>query len=222
MPASDLELTIDARSGATEEVLAGVGEVYSPKGATAIVMDPNNGDIWRWRTGPGRRQRGRRGAGWARINRAVGFTYEPGSTFKSIPCGGARVGSGSFARARCSRWAPDQGRRPDDHRGARRRAACARCPTSWPALRTSARSRSASRLGGKRFDSWVRALRLRRPDRACLCRGVGGDRAALRGLLGSSIGNLPTRAGTRGDPDADDARVLRGRERRQAAWSRAS
>src|SRR5206468_1976440 len=42
----DLRLTLDASLQArTESVLSEVGRLYQPKGATAIAMNPNNGDI---------------------------------------------------------------------------------------------------------------------------------------------------------------------------------
>jgi cell division protein FtsI (penicillin-binding protein 3) len=82
----DLQLTLDpAIQSKTEEVLAGIGATYSPKGATAIVMDPRSSQVLAM-------------ANWPPVdptdlsttspedlvNRATGFTYEPGSTFKAF------------------------------------------------------------------------------------------------------------------------------------------
>ena len=90
-PGKPVQLTIDAAlQDEVEQVLAGVGAQYSPKGSTAIVMDPNTGQILAL-------------ANWPRINandpsaapsyanedRAVGFDYEPGSTFKAFTVAGA-------------------------------------------------------------------------------------------------------------------------------------
>jgi cell division protein FtsI (penicillin-binding protein 3) len=90
-PGKPLQLTIDAAlQDEVEQVLAGVGAQYSPKGSTAIVMDPNTGQILAL-------------ANWPRINandpssapsyanedRAAGFDYEPGSTFKAFTVAGA-------------------------------------------------------------------------------------------------------------------------------------
>lgn len=90
-PGDDVRLTIDANvQGATEDALADVGRTYSPRGATAIVMDPRSGAILAL-------------ANWPRVNandaadapdyaaqdRATGATYEPGSTFKAITVAGA-------------------------------------------------------------------------------------------------------------------------------------
>jgi cell division protein FtsI/penicillin-binding protein 2 len=83
-----IALTIDAPlQQEVEQVLAGVGAAYHPKAATAIVMDPDNGQILAL-------------ANWPRMNpnhvaladssdMAVGFSYEPGSTFKAITVSGA-------------------------------------------------------------------------------------------------------------------------------------
>ncbi|HEY2258547.1 MAG TPA: penicillin-binding protein 2 [Solirubrobacteraceae bacterium] len=90
-PGKTLGLTVDAAlQDEVEQVLAGVGAQYSPKGATAIVMDPNSGAILAL-------------ANWPRVNandpaaapsyadedRAVAYDYEPGSTFKAFTVAGA-------------------------------------------------------------------------------------------------------------------------------------
>jgi cell division protein FtsI (penicillin-binding protein 3) len=86
-----LQLTLDSDiQQRTEDVLGAVGKVFDPKDATAIVMDPRNGAILAM-------------ANWPPINpsdpatvtpeslenRAVGFDYEPGSTFKVVAVSGA-------------------------------------------------------------------------------------------------------------------------------------
>ncbi len=82
----DIQLTLDpVIQQKTEEVLAGVGESYSPKGATAIVIDPRNSQILAM-------------ANWPPVdpgdfseasnedlmNKATSLNYEPGSTFKAF------------------------------------------------------------------------------------------------------------------------------------------
>src|SRR5207244_2940083 len=53
-------------------------------------MDPNNGDILAMANWPLVNANNVEAAPpWARANRAIGFTYEPGSTFKSITVAGA-------------------------------------------------------------------------------------------------------------------------------------
>jgi cell division protein FtsI (penicillin-binding protein 3) len=91
VPGKTLRLTIDATlQDYVEQVLAGVGAQYSPQGATAIVVNPATGAILAL-------------ANWPRVNanqpfsapqaawqdQAVGFNYEPGSTFKAITVAGA-------------------------------------------------------------------------------------------------------------------------------------
>jgi cell division protein FtsI (penicillin-binding protein 3) len=91
VPGKTLRLTLDAAlQSEVEQVLAGVGALYSPKSATAIVVDPNTGAILAL-------------ANWPPVNandigasppsaladQAVGFSYEPGSTFKAITVAGA-------------------------------------------------------------------------------------------------------------------------------------
>ncbi|MDX6634490.1 MAG: hypothetical protein QOF06_693 [Solirubrobacterales bacterium] len=82
----DIQLTLDpVIQRETEAALNGVGETYSPKGATAIVVDPRTSQVLAM-------------ANWPPVdpadlsevsnddllNKATGFTYEPGSTFKAF------------------------------------------------------------------------------------------------------------------------------------------
>jgi cell division protein FtsI (penicillin-binding protein 3) len=82
----DIQLTLDpAIEAKTEEVLAEVGETYAPKGATAIVMDPRNSQILAMANWPPIDPSDLAGASSEDLlNRATGFTYEPGSTFKAF------------------------------------------------------------------------------------------------------------------------------------------
>jgi cell division protein FtsI (penicillin-binding protein 3) len=88
---ASLTLTLDTNiQQRTEDVLGAVGRVFNPKDATAIVMDPRSGAILAL-------------ANWPQVNanepssspaaatedRAVGFNYEPGSTFKVVTVSGA-------------------------------------------------------------------------------------------------------------------------------------
>ena len=91
MSGASLSLTLDANiQRRTENVLGAVGQVFAPKDATAIVVDPRSGAILAL-------------ANWPQVNandpsaapegalddRAVGFDYEPGSTFKAFTISGA-------------------------------------------------------------------------------------------------------------------------------------
>ena len=71
-------------------MLADVGSTYQPHDATAIVMNPRNGEVLAMANWP--RVNGNKigdASPWARNNHAVGLTYEPGSTFKSFTVAGA-------------------------------------------------------------------------------------------------------------------------------------
>jgi cell division protein FtsI (penicillin-binding protein 3) len=90
-PGKTIQLTIDsAFQDEVEQVLAGVGAQYSPRGATAIAMDPNTGAILALANWPRVNANDVTGApSYATEDRAVSFNYEPGSTFKAITVAGA-------------------------------------------------------------------------------------------------------------------------------------
>ena len=82
----DVRLTIDSViQERTEEVLAQIGSKWSPKGATAVVMDPRDSSILALANWP-RVDANRLGDApdFAKRNRAVSEAYEPGSTFKAF------------------------------------------------------------------------------------------------------------------------------------------
>jgi cell division protein FtsI (penicillin-binding protein 3) len=81
-----VRLTLDKRlQDRAEEVLADVGKTWQPKGATAIVMDPDSSAILALANWP-RVDANAPGDApdYARGNRAISATYEPGSTFKAF------------------------------------------------------------------------------------------------------------------------------------------
>jgi cell division protein FtsI (penicillin-binding protein 3) len=82
----DLRLTLDpAIQKRAEEVLGDVGETYAPNGATAIVMDPRDSELLAIANWPPVDPTDLESADPDDlINRATGFTYEPGSTFKAF------------------------------------------------------------------------------------------------------------------------------------------
>jgi cell division protein FtsI (penicillin-binding protein 3) len=82
----DLKLTLDpAIQEETEAALAEVGEAYAPKGATAIVMNPRNSQLLAIANWPPVDPSDLENASPEDLmNRATGFTYEPGSTFKAF------------------------------------------------------------------------------------------------------------------------------------------
>jgi cell division protein FtsI (penicillin-binding protein 3) len=83
----DVELTLDpVIQEKTEQVLASVGETYSAKGATAIVMDPQTSEVLAMASwppiDPGNLEAVE--SNEELLNQATGFNYEPGSTFKAF------------------------------------------------------------------------------------------------------------------------------------------
>jgi cell division protein FtsI (penicillin-binding protein 3) len=82
----DIELTLDPMiQRETERVLAGVGETYSPKGATAIVVDPRSSQVLAMANWPPVNPEDlSEVSNEDLLNKATGFTYEPGSTFKAF------------------------------------------------------------------------------------------------------------------------------------------
>jgi cell division protein FtsI (penicillin-binding protein 3) len=83
---SDIQLTLDpAIQTKTEEVLNEVGETYAPKGATAIAVDPQSSQILAMANWPPFNPEDLEEAEPEDLqNRATGFNYEPGSTFKAF------------------------------------------------------------------------------------------------------------------------------------------
>ncbi len=93
-PGAKLTLTLDANiQQRAEDVLDAVGRVFSPKDATAIVIDPRTGALLavaNWPqvdlNDPGAYSKTELEA--AVQDRAVSFNYEPGSTFKVVAVSG--------------------------------------------------------------------------------------------------------------------------------------
>src|ERR1700732_4463856 len=90
-PGASLSLTLDANiQQRAEDVLGAVGRVFSPKDATAIVMDPNSGAVLAMANWPQVNANVPGAAAPGTLeNRAVAFDYEPGSPFKAFTVAGA-------------------------------------------------------------------------------------------------------------------------------------
>jgi cell division protein FtsI (penicillin-binding protein 3) len=90
-PGHNVRLTLDASiQDRAESVLNDVGRTWQPKGATAIVMEPNTGAILALANWPRVNANALQDApDYARQNRAIGAIYEPGSTFKAFTVAGA-------------------------------------------------------------------------------------------------------------------------------------
>ena len=193
IPGSDIRLTLDANiQDRAEEVLAEVGEEWKPKGATAIVMDPRDGAILALANWP---QVNANALGdapdYARQNRAIGATYEPGSTFKAFTVAAA-LEEGEVTPT-TSFNVPPTITVADREIGEAH-------PVGYRTLNTreilSQSSNVGSvmigqRLGAERFDSWIRRFGFGSPTGIDL---PGEERGILLDLdkySGSSMGNLP-------------------------------
>jgi cell division protein FtsI/penicillin-binding protein 2 len=192
-PGSEVQLTLDAAlQDQVEQVLQGVGRTFRPKGATALVMDPRNGDILALANWPRVDANDVGGAPpYARQDRAVGFTYEPGSTFKAFTIAGA------LEEHRVTPQTPFQ--LPVEIQVADRRIhdAEARGPENLTVAQILAQSSNVGaieigqRLGAERFDSWVRRFGFGRPTGVDLPGEEQGIVLPLDRYSGSSMGNLP-------------------------------
>src|SRR3954449_5303190 len=85
-PGAEVELSLDAHiQDKVEDVLKGIGKTYRPAGATAMVTNPQTGEVLALANWPRVNANAPSAApGYANQDRAVGYTYEPGSTFKAV------------------------------------------------------------------------------------------------------------------------------------------
>ncbi|MBX5442142.1 MAG: penicillin-binding protein 2 [Solirubrobacteraceae bacterium] len=192
-PGKTLRLTLDAAiQSKAEAVLGGVGQVYKPKGATAIVMDPDTGEILALANWPRVDANDPAGAPeYARQNLATGTTYEPGSTFKAFTVAGA-LEDGKVTPETTFNLAPtiqvaDRTIGESHERG-------------WATMTTGqilAQSSNVGaitiglRLGKRRFDHWVRTFGFGEPTGVDLPGEERGIVPTPEEYSGSSMGNLP-------------------------------
>jgi cell division protein FtsI (penicillin-binding protein 3) len=189
----DIQLTLDpAIEGKTEEVLAEVGETYAPKGATAIVMDPRNSQILAMANWPPVDPSDLSSASSEDlINRATGFTYEPGSTFKAFTVAAAL--EEKEVTPATSFYLPSQlhvaDRIIED--------AEARPPVTLTVAQILAESSNVGaatiglQLGSERFSRWINRFGFGRPTGVQFPAEEQGIVPELDEYSGSTMGNLP-------------------------------
>jgi cell division protein FtsI (penicillin-binding protein 3) len=190
---ASVALTLDANiQQRTEDVLAAVGREFHPKDATAIVMEPGTGAILSLANWPQANANSPGGSPEAALkNRAVGFDYEPGSTFKVVAI------SGALQEARITPQTsfdvPDQIRVAD-------RVIHDDEPHPEEMLTTSeilARSSNVGAIkigaleGEANFNSWVHHFGFGAPTGVDLPGEEIGQVLPLDKYSGSSMGNLP-------------------------------
>jgi cell division protein FtsI/penicillin-binding protein 2 len=188
-----LELTVDAAiQNEVEQVLGQVGQTYRPKGATAIVMDPRDSEVLAMANWP-RIDANAPGAApaYATQNRAVGATYEPGSTFKAVTVAGA-LEDGVVKPDSAFDLAP-QIQVADRTIGESH-------PRGYERLTTAQILAQSSNVGAitiglkegkQRFDKWVRRFGFGRPTGVDLPGEERGIVLPVDQYSGSSMGNLP-------------------------------
>jgi len=193
VPGQAIRLTIDAiLQQRVEDVLGAVGRAYQPKDATAIVMNPTTGEVLAMANWPRVNANNPAGApATALENRAVGFDYEPGSTFKVVTVAGAL--EDGLVTPQTSFDLPPQIQVADrtihdaESRGEQ-------TMTTGDILARSSNVGAVTigeRLGRVRFDAWVRRFGFGQPTGADLPGEESGAVLPVGHYSGSSMGNLP-------------------------------
>ncbi len=193
VPGAAVQLTLDANiQQRTEDVLSAVGRVFSPKDATAIVMDPSTGAVLAMANWPQVNANEPGSAPpQAMENRAVSFDYEPGSTFKAVTVSGA-LQSGLIT-PQSSFNIPDQIQVAD-------RTIHDDTEHAEETLTTSQILAQSSNVGAikigmiegaPRFNEWVHRFGFGAPTGVELPGEEMGKVLALSQYSGSSMGNLP-------------------------------
>jgi cell division protein FtsI/penicillin-binding protein 2 len=193
VPGQNLRLTIDATiQERVESVLAGVGQTFRPKGATALVLDPRNGEVLALANWP-RVNAADPGSAptYARQNRAVTASYEPGSTFKAFTVAGAleekMIQPGTRFDLPPTIKVADRTIKESHDRGY----------VSLSVGQILAQSSNVGsvkiglRLGPQRFDKWVRRFGFGAPTGVELPGEQQGIVPGWKNYSGSSLGNLP-------------------------------
>ena len=193
VPGEDLRLTIDATiQERVETVLAGVGQTFRPKGATALVLDPRNGEVLALANWPRVNAADPSSApAYARQNRAVAASYEPGSTFKAFTVAGALEERMIQPNTRFDLppvlQVADRKIRESHDRGY----------VSLSVGQILAQSSNVGavkiglRLGPQRFDKWVRRFGFGSSTGVEMPGEQQGIVPGWRQYSGSSLGNLP-------------------------------
>jgi cell division protein FtsI (penicillin-binding protein 3) len=190
---ADIRLTIDAElQQRTEEVLAGIGETYSPAGATAIVMNPRSSQVMALANWPELDLTDLSSASPEELrNMATGFTYEPGSTFKAFTVASA-LEEGLVAPSTPFDLPPTiqvADRKIEESH-----------PRGYVTLTVAdilAQSSNVGavkiglEVGGERFDHWIRRLGFGEPTGVQLPAEEQGIVPAAEEYSGSTMGNLP-------------------------------
>lgn len=193
VPGKSIALTIDANiQQRAEDVLDAVAQAFSPKDATAIVMDPRTGAILALANWPQENANDPEAAPASALqDRAVNFNYEPGSTFKIVTVSGA-LQQGLITPSSTFNI-PDQIQVADrtihddtEHPEEMLTAAQILARSSNVGAITIGKM-----LGAEGFNSWVHRFGFGSPTGVDLPREERGVALPLSEYSGSSMGNLP-------------------------------
>lgn len=194
-PGTDVQLTLDSQLQLkTEAVLAEVGAKYRPKGATALVMNPRTGEVLalaNWPRFDANHPESAPPEANAGMNRAIGYTYEPGSTFKAFTVAGAMeeklVTPATVFDLPPTIQVGDRVIKESHERGG----------VSLTVAQILAQSSNVGsvkiglELGGRRFDEWVRRFGFGEPTGIDLDGEEQGIVPGYKEYSGSSMGNMP-------------------------------
>jgi cell division protein FtsI (penicillin-binding protein 3) len=192
-PGAKVELSLDANiQDKVEDVLKGIGRTYRPEGATAMVTDPRTGEILALANWPQVNANAPTQApGYANQNRAVGYTYEPGSTFKAVTIAAAL--EDGLVTPDTSFFLPSQITLYDRTiRNAEPRPAQNMTVSQILAQSDNVGAITVGqKLGRTRFDYYARKFGFGRKTGTDLPGEEQGIQPALSHYSGTSMGNLP-------------------------------
>jgi cell division protein FtsI/penicillin-binding protein 2 len=189
----NLHLTIDsAIQERAEQVLGEVGSTYRPRGATALVLDPRSGAVLALANWPRVNANDIGGApAYARQDRSVAVSYEPGSTFKAFTVAGAL--QDRLITPDTPFVLPPEIKVADRTIGEAHDRGTVTLRVSDILAQSSnvGAVKIGMRLGDRRFDNWVHRFGFGRPTGIELPGEERGIVPRAKNYSGSSIGNLP-------------------------------
>ncbi|WP_037495953.1 peptidoglycan D,D-transpeptidase FtsI family protein, partial [Solirubrobacter soli] len=192
-PGHNVRLTLDANiQGRAEDVLKEVGKTWRPKGATALVMDPNSGAILALANWPLVNANALDEAPpYASLNRAIGAIYEPGSTFKAFTVAAAledgKVTPDTTFDLPPTLQVADREIKDAEAHGYETKSVS-------DILKVSSNIGAvliAKRVGTPRFDSWIHTWGFGKPTGVDLPGEEQGLVLPLKQYSGATMGNLP-------------------------------
>lgn len=189
----DVQLTLDpAIEAKAEDVLAELGEAYAPQGATAIAMDPRSSEVLAMANWPPVDPADLSSAGAEDLlNRATGFTYEPGSTFKAFTVAAALeerlvTPESAFTLAPTIQVADRTIEEPHE------RGTATMSVSEILAYSSNVGAVTIGlQLGSERFSRWISRFGFGRPSGVRFPGEERGIVPALEEYSGSTMGNLP-------------------------------